>query len=61
MVLQFEDSFKIYCQYNLETTESIIESLDGMMKRQSLLGCTIKRMTVNWAMAHSDPESVPVL
>ena len=37
MVFQFEDIFIMYCQYNLKTTESIMESLNGMLKRQSSL------------------------
>ena len=61
MVSQFGDDFFMYGQYNLETTESVIEFMNGMMKQQSSLQCIKKGLDINWLSHCLDQASGPVL
>ena len=51
----------MYGQYNLETTESVIELLNGMTKRQSSLECTMIGLNVNWLVVYSHHDLDPTL
>ena len=51
--------FLMCSQHNLESMKSITEPLNGMMKRQFSLDCTMKMLYMNWPTYHLDYTSGP--
>ena len=51
----------IFRPYNLETTEKITDSLNGMVKRQSSLEYAMKGVYTNWPSYYLDHATGPAI